>query len=312
MVFIESLIIIFGLILFEIINSIDNAIINAHVLRTMDDKWRKIFLVFGVFTSVILVRLILPLIIVWLVVPHIPFSELLKMFTGESTVAAEAINENKSLILMFGGIFMALLYFHWLFMERKNPLFLHEKILKEHHDVWFFALAAVILVVLLFFSRFDPNLMLAAAMGSAVFFIVYGFKETAEKEEAKLVKKNVSNFSKFLYLEILDATFSFDGVVGAFAFTTNLLHIMIGLGIGALVLRQLTVMGINKIHKYVWLKNGAMTAIGFLGFFMVLESFHIELPIFLPTLVTVAVVGFAFYKSHKHMKSFSLEGYLEK
>ena len=312
MVFLEALIVIFGLILFEIINSVDNAIINAHVLRTMSEKWRKMFLYVGIITSVFLVRLLLPLMIVWLVIPHISLSEIIKTFTGESTVAAEAIEQQKSLILSFGGMFMILLYFHWLFMERKHPLFIHERLLKEHHDVWFFAFAAIILVVLMFSSRDNPNMMLTTAIGSATFFIVYGFKETAERKETKLVKKKLSNVSKFMYLEVLDATFSFDGVVGAFAFTTNLLYIIIGLGIGAIVLRQLTILGINRIAKYRWLKNGAMTAIGFLGAFMILESFHIELPIYLPTLVTSAIVGYAFYKSHKHLTDTALYRYLKK
>lgn len=312
MVFLEALIVIFGLILFEIINSVDNAIINAHVLRTMSEKWRKMFLYVGILTSVFLVRLILPLVIVWLVVPHISFSELMKVFTGGSTIAADAIEQQKSLILSFGGIFMLLLYFHWLFMERKHPLFVHERLLKEHHDVWFFAFAAIILVVLLYFARDNPNMMLTTSIGSATFFIIYGFKETAERKEARLIKKKTSNVSKFLYLEVLDATFSFDGVVGAFAFTTNLLYIVIGLGIGAIVLRELTILGINRIAKYKWLKNGAMTAIGFLGAFMILESFHIELPIYLPTLVTSGVVGYAFYKSHKHLTDTTPYGYLKK
>ena len=197
-------------------------------------------------------------------------------------------------------------------MERKQPLFAHEKLLKKHHDVWFFAFAAIILVILLYFARLNSTMMLAAAIGSATFFIIYGFKETAEKKEAKLVRNKLSNVSKFLYLEVLDATFSFDGVVGAFAFTTNLLYIVIGLGIGALVLRQLTVMGINKIAKYIWLKNGAMTSMGLLGIFMILESFNVELPVYLPTLATLAIVGYAFYKSHKSLGAFTLYRYTRK
>ncbi len=311
MSFIDILIVIFGLSLFEIVNSVDNAIINAHVLGTMGEKWRRRFLFVGIVTSVFLVRLVLPLMIVLLLVPNISFSEIIRTFTGENTVAVEAIEQQKPVILIFGGMFLLLVYFHWLFMEKKHPLFLQEKLLKEHHDVWFFAFAAILLVLLLYFARTNSNMMLAAAIGSAVFFIVYGFKETAEKAEAKLVRRGLSDASKFLYLEVLDATFSFDGVVGAFAFTTNLLYIFIGLGIGAIVLRQLTIMGISRIAKYRWLKNGAMTAIAFLGVFMVLESFHIGLPVYLPTLVTSAIVGYAFYQSHKHLKSFTLYSYLK-
>lgn len=302
----EALIIIFGLTLFEIVNSVDNAIINAHVLKTMGQKWRQRFLFIGIITSVFLVRLVLPLVIVWLVIPGMSIGELVKMFTGNSSLAAEAIEESKSLILIFGGMFLLLLYVHWLFMEKKLHLFYHEKLFREGRNVWFFAFAGLLLVVLLFFARFSPNLMLFAAVGSATFFIVYGFKETAEREETKLLKGGASDVSKFVYLEVLDTTFSFDGVIGAFAFTTNLLWITIGLGIGALVVRELTIKGINTVAKYKFLKNGAMTAIGLLGIFMIFESFGIELPLYLPTLITVLVIGYAFWISHKHLKDLKI------
>lgn len=113
----------------------------------------------------------------------------------------------------------------------------------------------------------------------------------------------MSDLSKFVYLEVLDTTFSFDGVVGAFAFTINLLLILIGLGIGAIVVRELTTKGIDTIDKYKYLKNGALTSIGFLGLFMLVESFSIELPSYIPTIVTFTVIGIAFYKSRQLIKS---------
>ena len=88
----------------------------------------------------------------------------------------------------------------------------------------------------------------------------------------------MSDLSKFLYLEVLDTTFSFDGVIGAFAFTINLFLILIGIGVGALVVRELTIKGIDTIAKYKYLKNGALTSIGFLGLFMIIEGFNVELP----------------------------------
>jgi len=298
----EALIVIFGLILFETVNSVDNAIINAHVLGTMGEKWRKKFLFIGILTSVFLVRFILPIILVWMIAPGISLADIARMFGGDSSLATEAIEAARPLILSFAGIFLLLLYFHWLFMEKKLHLFYHEKLLKEHHKVWFFAAAAIILVVLMYFARSNPNMMLFTAVGSAAFFIVYGFKETAAREEEKLVKGKTSDVSKFVYLEVLDATFSFDGVLGAFAFTTNLLWITIGLGIGALVVRELTIRGINTAGKYKFLKNGAMTAMGLLGAFMTVESFGIDLPVYVPTLITVAIIIYAFYASHKHLK----------
>jgi hypothetical protein len=297
---VEDILIVAGLIVFEVVNSVDNAIVNASVLKTMSLIWRKRFLLIGIFTSVFLVRFILPLIIVWISVPGISGSDLFLAFTGQSEVAAQAIEAQKPLILMFGGVFLIFLYFHWLFLEKKEPLFI-ERFLKEKHGVWFFAFAAIILVIIMYLARADSMVMLAAAIGSATFFILYGLKQTAEESERNLVAGagSMSDASKFLYLEVLDMTFSFDGVIGAFAFTINLIMILIGIGIGALVVRELTIRGIDTISKYCYLKNGALTSIGFLGLFMIIEAFGIELPSVIPIIITFTLVGLAFYLSKR-------------
>jgi hypothetical protein len=242
----------------------------------------------------------LPLAIVGISVPNISLQEMFLAFSGQSDIAARAIEMQKPVILAFGGVFLLFLYLHWLFLEKKDPLFI-ERFLKEKHGVWFFAIASVLLVLIMYLARANSTMMLAAAIGSATFFIVYGLKETAEKNEAHLLAggNGLSNLSKFVYLEVLDTTFSFDGVVGAFAFTINLLLILIGLGIGAIVVRELTIKGIDSISKYKYLKNGALTSIGFLGIFMLIESFTIELPAYIPTLITFLVIGVAFYQSNR-------------
>ena len=112
----------------------------------------------------------------------------------------------------------------------------------------------------------------------------------------------MSDFSKLMYLEVLDASFSFDGVVGAFAFTTSIPLIFIGNGVGALIVRQLTIKGINQVAKYKWLKNGAMTSIGVLGVFIILKSFGVYIPEYIPTVTTIFFVGFSFFKSHQFLK----------
>jgi uncharacterized protein len=297
---VESIAIVLGLVVFEVVNSVDNAVVNATVLKTMSVLWRKRFLLIGIVSSVFLVRFILPLIIVWISVPNIRLPEMFLAFSGQSNIAAQAIEIQKPIILVFGGIFLLLLYFHWLFLEKKDPLYI-ERFLKEKYGVWFFAVAALMLVVVLYLARANSTMMLAAAIGSATFFLVYGLKETAEKNEDRLLGGggSLSDLSKFIYLEVLDATFSFDGVVGAFAFTINLLLILIGLGIGALVVRELTIKGIDTISKYKYLKNGALTSIGFLGIFMLVESFGLELPSYFPTIVTLIVIGVAFYASYR-------------
>jgi hypothetical protein len=301
---VESIAIVIGLIVFEVVNSVDNAIVNASVLKTMSALWRKRFLLIGIITSVFLVRFLLPLIIVWISVPTLSAPDLFLAFLGQSDVAAQAIELQKPLILMFGGVFLLFLYFHWLFLEKKEPLYI-ERFLKEKHGVWFFAFAAIFLVVVMYLARSNPMVMLAAAIGSATFFIVYGLRQTAEESERNMVagSSGLSDLSKFVYLEVLDTTFSFDGVIGAFAFTINLLLILIGIGIGAIVVRELTIKGIDTIAKYKYLKNGALTSIGFLGLFMLIESFKIELPSYVPIIVTFLVIGIAFYMSRRLLKS---------
>ncbi|MDO8435913.1 MAG: DUF475 domain-containing protein [bacterium] len=299
-----AFVIIVGLVIFEIISSIDNAIINAHILKTMSVKWRKIFLFWGIFTAVFLVRGLLPLAIVWLSVPEIGFWGVFQSMFKSSPEIAQTIEARKGIILIGAGVFLLLIYLHWLFLEKKDPFFVSDKLIKPNYGVWFFAFAAIILVSLLYLARNSYQLMLSAAIGYAVFFIMYGFREQAAKEEARLEggQSHLSNFSKLMFLEVLDTSFSFDGVIGAFAFTTAIPLIFLGNGIGALVVRQLTISGIERVEKYKWLKNGAMTSIGILGVFIIAKSFGVHIPEYLPTLTTIGLVGLTFWRSHQLLK----------
>ena len=136
-----------------------------------------------------------------------------------------------------------------------------------------------------------------AVVGSTAFFITHGFREQAEHAEKSLMQNGLSDWSKILYLEVIDATFSIDGVLGAFAFTLSVPLILLGNGLGALVVRQLTIGNVERIKKYLYLKNGAMYSVLFLGIFMVMESFGCHMPVWLSPLVTCGVVAFFFIKS---------------
>lgn len=293
---------VFGLIVFEAVNSIDNAIVNAHMLKTMSEKARRWFLVWGMFIAVFLVRGVLPFLIVWITSPSVGFTEALRATFGGDETAKAAMDASAYILLTGGGMFLLLLYLHWLFLEKKDPYFVPDKLIKPHHGIWFFALAAILLVAVLYIARANPFAMLVAAAGNAVFFILYGFRETAEREEHIIERGGYSDLSKLLFLEVLDASFSIDGVLGAFAFTTSVILIFIGNGIGALIVRELTIKSIDKIAQYRWLKNGAMTSIGFLGIFMLVEAFGVYLHDWLPTITTVGIVGTAFWSSHVYLK----------
>jgi len=112
----------------------------------------------------------------------------------------------------------------------------------------------------------------------------------------------MSDISKLMYLEVIDATFSIDGVLGAFAFTFSIPLILIGNGMGAIVVRQFTVKNIDNIKKYKYLKNGAMYSILSLGMIMTAEAFGMAIPSYVTPLVTFAIIGYFFYKSDRELK----------
>jgi len=160
------------------------------------------------------------------------------------------------------------------------------------------------LTSIIYFSlKINPLLALAASIGSAAFFIADGFKKNAEEQEKRLLSPNVSAWSKILYLEILDISFSIDGVIGAFAFTLSVPLILLGNGLGAWVVRQVTIKGVNLVTKFAYLKNGAMYSIGVLGSIMILESFGKEFPFWLAPLNTFLLLGTFLYLSYKQIKA---------
>ncbi|MBS3116667.1 DUF475 domain-containing protein [Candidatus Woesearchaeota archaeon] len=112
----------------------------------------------------------------------------------------------------------------------------------------------------------------------------------------------VSDLSKILYLEVIDTTFSIDGILGAFAFTLSIPLILIGNGLGALVIRQLTVGNIERVQKYKYIKNGAMYSILGLGSVMIADGFGVHIPPWVSPLVTFTFLGFFFYKSKKEFE----------
>lgn len=292
-----------GLALFEIISSIDNAVINAEVLGTMGKRARKWFLLWGFLFAVFVVRGLLPWVIVWATVPSLgPIGAFTATFSNDPSVHS-AIEGSSPILFMGGGIFLVFLFFHWLFLEPKNFGLRHEKFF-QRQGVWFFAVVSIVLAVLVWYSlKLSTMIAFGAVIGSTVFFITHGFKENAEKAEKELVsgKSNMSDLSKILYLEIIDTTFSIDGVLGAFAFTLSIPLILFGNGIGAFVLRKLTLGNIERIKKYKFIKNGAMYSVGVLGAVMICHAFGIHVPEYISPLLTFIIIGYFFYKSKKFM-----------
>jgi len=297
--------IIAGLCLFETITSIDNAIINAEVLSTMGERARKWFLLWGLIFAVFAIRGLLPWLIVWLSTPSLgPIGALTATFSSDPVVIA-AIEQSAPILLMGGGVFLIFLFFHWLFLEEKNFGLRGERYIATK-GVWFFAIVSVMLAAIVWFAlEKSPMIPFGAVIGSTAFFIVHGFRQNAEAAERTMLSGNMSDMSKIFYLEVIDATFSIDGVVGAFAFTMAVPLIIIGNGLGAFVVRELTVRNVDKIKKYIYLKNGAMYSIFILGVIMILDSFGFHIPFWLSPLITFGVVGWFLLKSIKAIPNIS-------
>lgn len=300
--FFALLLTIAGLGAFETISSIDNAIINAEVLSTMKEKARRWFLVWGLLFAVFAVRGLLPWAIIWAVNPSLgPIGALTATFSNDIHVK-EAIELSAPILLAGGGTFLIFLFFHWLFLEDKHFGLPHEKFFLSK-GIWFYAIVSILLTAIVWCAlKINPMMAFGAVVGSTAFFITHGFKQNAEKSESQLSNSGLSDISKIFYLEVIDATFSIDGVLGAFAFTLSVPLILIGNGLGAFVVRQITIGNIDRIKKYVFLKNGAMYSILFLGLIMLLDSFNYHIPQWLSPVITFGVIGYFLLKSKKQLK----------
>jgi hypothetical protein len=292
---------IIGLSVFEIVSSIDNAVVNAEVLATMSEKAKRWFLRWGMLIAVFLVRGLLPWIIVWVATPGLGFVASLTATFSSDPLVRDAIETAAPILLSGGGIFLVFLFFHWLFLEKKN-VGLHIEHFFLRQGIWFYAVVSAILAVIVYLSlKINPVMAFGAVIGSTAFFITHGFKQNAEHSEEHLLKNSggLSDMSKILYLEVIDTTFSIDGVLGAFAFTFSVPLIIVGSGIGAIVLRRLTVSNIDRIKKYIYLKNGAMYSIFCLGAIMLLDAFGAHIPEWLSPVITLGVIAYFYWKSKR-------------
>ena len=285
----QSIIVILGLVVFEVVSSIDNAIVNAHVLKTVPERYRKFFLIWGLLLAVVVMRGVLPFLIVWLANMDMGLAETfrLALFSDTKTMEA-ALEHSRPLLLLGGGVYLFFVFLAWLFVEEKKYAFLVEQFI-HRQSVWFYAISAVFLTVVTYYAVLaNPWMAMSAQVGATAFFITEGFRKNAEEAEERLHGPNLSAWSKLLYLEVLDASFSIDGVIGAFAFTMSVPLILIGNGIGAIVVRQVTIMGVDVVSQYAYLKNGAMYSIGMLGVIMIADAFGWHFPFWFAPLATFA------------------------
>ncbi|QMU68268.1 DUF475 domain-containing protein [Streptacidiphilus sp. P02-A3a] len=332
----------------EISLSFDNAVINATILKRMTPFWQRIFLTVGVLIAVFGMRLVFPLLVVALTA-HIGPQTVISLALDSSKTSggltyAQHLNAAHPAIAAFGGMFLLMIFLDFILGEKEvrwlgwieGPL---ERIGKLNQ------LSVVVsMIVLMLSARFfaetrAETVLLAGVAGLTSYLAVSGlselFESAGEEEDADasdtsdegavvaasgsgsgsgsgksaLLVAGKAAFFLFLYLEVLDASFSFDGVVGAFAISQDIFQITLGLGIGALYIRSLTVYLVRQgtLDDYVYLEHGAHYAIGALAIILMV-SIRYSIPEVVTGLIGVAFIGLALLSSMARNRRLAAEG----
>lgn len=295
------------LVILEVTLSFDNAVINSRVLVRMSKFWQTMFLTVGIFTAVFVVRFVLPIVIVMLSSQH-GFMEVLDMALNRPEAYSATLHEAAPIINAFGGTFLFMIGVSY-FMDRNKDI--HwlgriERLLSKFGRYEVFKVFIMLLLALGLYMTADPAhrevILVASILGTLthISLELFGSYFSSKQSNAKVLT-GMAAFASFLYLDVLDASFSLDGVIGAFAITNDVILIMAGLGVGALWVRSLTIYltRTGTLSKYRYLEHGAHWAILALGLIMLVKLYHIELPewfigsiglLFVATAVTSSVL----------------------
>jgi uncharacterized protein len=308
----------------EISLSFDNAVVNATVLKKMNAFWQKIFLTVGVLIAVFGMRLIFPVVIVSITAKISPWHAV-DLAINSKDHYKDLVTAAHPAIAAFGGMFLLMIFLDFIFEDREHKwlAWLERPLAKLGKlDMLSVTIALVVLIVAgttvatsvaHHGGDKSSSVFLAGIAGLATYLVVGGLSghfenqleeaEEAEESEREGTVSAVGLAGKaalflFLYLEVLDASFSFDGVIGAFAISNDIFRIALGLGIGALYVRSLTVYLVRKgtLDDYVYLEHGAHYAIGALAVILLL-TIKYEVQEVITGLVGVFLIAASFYSS---------------
>lgn len=260
----------FLLIILEVSLSFDNAVVNAKVLETMDPIWQRRFIVFGIPIAVFGMRLIFPLAIV-AIVTGMGLMETLQVAMNEPSRYEAILKSTETTIFAFGGAFLLMVFLDFFFEERdiKWVTFVEgSKIVGKFSGVANIELISAIMVgITLGHITQDFGVVLAFMYGILLHSLLGMLDHFLSSDTVK------SGLAGFIYLEVLDASFSFDGVIGSFALTSNIFIIMIGLGVGAMFVRSITIYFVEHktLSQFRYLEHGAHYAIGILALIMLMK-----------------------------------------
>lgn len=290
------------LMIVELTFSFDNAIINAKVLERMSKFWQLIFLTVGIFIAIFGMRVVFPILIVS-ITADLGWKTVLDLALNNPKEYAHHLEEAHPTISAFGGAFLLMLAFHFFFSDERHTMWIKhiEKHLKKlSHWAW----PSVVTTIMLFAVASLPinahakTTFMAGGFGTLTYLLIHGAIRWIEKYQGVDAKKSATKqvglaaFMSFIYLEILDASFSFDGVIGAFAITSNVVLIAAGLGIGAIWVRSMTVFMVRRgtLKNFIYLEHGAHYTVFVLALIMLFSAlFHI--PELIPGLAGIGIIG---------------------
>jgi uncharacterized protein len=321
---VAALVLILGIL--EVSLSFDNAVINATILKRMSQYWQKLFLTVGIVIAVVGMRLLFPIIIVAITARTSP-ARVVDMALNNPSLYESNLTSAHPAIAAFGGIFLLMIALDFLLEERENPwIAFIEKPFAKLGGVEAISICIAIGVLLasaewlagdhhetVLLSGLAGLLAYLSVNGLAGFFEVeadedddevVGISGSSKKASGAMAVVGKAAFFLFLYLEVLDASFSFDGVIGAFAVSNKIFIISAGLGIGALFVRSLTVYLVRQgtLDEYEFLEHGAHYAIGALAIIL-FATLKYEVPDILTGLIGVGFITLAFISSVNSKKS---------
>ena len=302
----------FVLSVMEVSLSFDNAVVNAAILKNWDEWWRMMFLTVGMIVAVFGMRLLFPLVIVAFTA-DIGILEVWDLAISNPNEYSKALITHHAEVSVFGGMFLLMVFLNFIFDNEREIHWLGK--LEEQLGVLgrvetisiFVALSALLFCVTLVPEAEKFKVLMAGIWGLVIYVGVNMLASLMEHQKPEtnagdIVKKG--SIGGFLYLEVLDASFSFDGVIGAFAITKDIVIIMIGLGIGAMFVRSITIYLVEKetLSEYRYLEHGAHYAIGVLAVIMLLSlQFHI--PEVITGFIGILLIGLSLWSSVKHNRA---------
>lgn len=291
------------LIVIEITFSFENAIINARILATMSKFWQKMFMTIGIVIAVFGMRIIFPIAIIALTA-GLPWDQVIQLALNEPDKYAHQLELAHPSIASFGSMFLLMLCLHFFFDTSRKERWINiiERPLQHVGKWWLYVAACLVVLVVvsvLPFNAHPKETFVAGMIGVITYLAIHGLTELFTDQEEKIEgkakavqKAGLAGITAFLYLEILDASFSFDGVIGAFAVTKDVVLIAIGLGVGALWVRSMTLFMVRKriLSAYRYLEHGAHYTIGVLALLLLVGLFK-DIPEVMAGVVGIGIIS---------------------